>query len=573
MSLVGGVQRAAAAPPASTVEAGAVTATATEALPPPVDAVATAALLAVPETARDGVWATLRNLGIGVRRVDGEPLLVGAERSADDFWVIEHEVDVLAAMTSGPRIAFTQLYELVAAAGFAGTLDELAQVYTDAYRPGESFLGELFGAAGATFTPESTFSQFEAYLMLVDLTLPVPRSRATGVGQEPTGMRSSAPTAPESICGFPLAADAPPASWGVARQVAGSLVGTIDLIAATLLARLITFFRSVEIDTVPFPVLRAGVGGPGEPVALVSDIAIDLGGSVAPGAACDTFTNVFGQLHGPAVDLGINAWRLDGEAAVLVEQAGVAAETTFVTDAAGRAQLTLVPRASSTNGEGVLQSAQFVVVPELRLADFLERFLDRLAASDGQARAALLERLAAAEIDRIIGQTFLHDPIVVTIEYWEPTVPGSTASAAAFPSACALRSLPAVQAFGAPLDTFTDHDAGVGPARRTLCWWGVPYGESPTTATIDIFGRAPGSTTAESMELLRPISLGVGGQSVEEIDLDGRPGYLTTVVYGRYTSVTWTVITHNNAVVMLTPPIEQRGDSAVLEIVAAVEAG
>ena len=269
------------------------------------------------------------------------------------------------------------------------------------------------------------------------------------------------------------------------RHVAGSIDHVLPL---------------VEIDTVPFPFcaqVSAGLANPSP--SCPTSPSISAGASLPERRVTRSPTCRATPRSGRRSRHQRMATRRRSRR--IGRAGGVAAETTFVTDAAGRFQLTLFLERHLRTAKACCNrpsSSSSRTAPR-RLSNGSSTASPRRTGK----RAALLERLAAAEIDRIIGQTFLHDPIVVTIEYWEPTVPGSTASAAAFPSACAALA-PGGASLRAPLDTYRPR-RGCGPARRTLCWWGVLYGSRPR--------RRRSTSSAERPQhhrrvdgILRPIS-------------------------------------------------------------------
>jgi hypothetical protein len=87
----------------------------------PEPAAAAAAVLDAPSDAarRDAILAIFAGVGIGVYTPNGAPMVVGAERSPDDFFAYDFQIDRLAAaVRDGDRTSLADVVEDLAGAGF-----------------------------------------------------------------------------------------------------------------------------------------------------------------------------------------------------------------------------------------------------------------------------------------------------------------------------------------------------------------------------------------------------------------------------------------------------------------------
>ena len=129
-----------------------------------------------------------------IHRAGGQ-ILGGSETSEDDFWLYDFEVPALARMATGTSQPFAITHARISEAGFDGSEEDLLSRYRESYAAApDGFLVQLFDAAGIGFDTGPELTQFEEWLLLLDMIvppngsepprLPVP-DRATYPDQEP----------------------------------------------------------------------------------------------------------------------------------------------------------------------------------------------------------------------------------------------------------------------------------------------------------------------------------------------------------------------------------------------------
>ena len=130
-----------------------------------------------PAQAEQVVVSMLALLGIGLYQADGSPIRKGTESSDEDFFVFEPVAEGLVQMLrerSDPesQLSFADFHAGLVAAGYIVSLDELAHGYADAYaaQP-QAAISRLIDALGPV-TADSTLSQFEIWLLVLDGFIP-----------------------------------------------------------------------------------------------------------------------------------------------------------------------------------------------------------------------------------------------------------------------------------------------------------------------------------------------------------------------------------------------------------------
>jgi hypothetical protein len=142
------------------------------------------------DSATDGIWSILANLGIGVYTPDGSQVMPGSETAESDFWLYDFEVDALAHMAGQPARPFREYYDLLASLGYQGTQEDLLSAYRDTYaRHQDAFLVGLFREMDLQFAAGASLTPFQEWLLLLDTFVP-PNGGAITIGSPPdTGVR------------------------------------------------------------------------------------------------------------------------------------------------------------------------------------------------------------------------------------------------------------------------------------------------------------------------------------------------------------------------------------------------
>jgi len=293
---------------------------------------------AIDDPAQSGnvVVSILAQLGIGLYRADGTPIRAGTEASDADFFVFEPVAEGLVAMLRErddpeAQLPFAEFHAALAAEGYAGSIDELAAGFADAYagQPAAP-ISRLIHALGP-IDASGTLSSFELLLLLLDGFIP------------PNG----AATAMADARGGPPAVAVGGAGWGVAQsnfQHGGVPSDWVEM--CWLLTGVLHAWR-VTLTASPVTV-HEGHGGVGSPAAISVQLAGPLTALISPfsGAAI---------VPAPP-DPALPAWfDLDSRAAAH-------GSATSVHDANSTAAITYVPKQEAANGQGIDREEQGAIV-------------------------------------------------------------------------------------------------------------------------------------------------------------------------------------------------------------------
>ncbi len=381
-------------PSATTVEQStpdsttATTTTVTEDAPrptddPALDPATTAALLADPATAEEGVWSLLANLGIGVYTPDAVAVLPGSERGPDDFFVFDFEVDLLAAGAASAPQPFTAFHSTFTALGIEISEQDLLAEYRRIYldEAAGEWLPQLFAEMGMTFEAGMELNRLQAWLLRLDALVP------------PNGSDVEAAAAPGAIQGILTAAgpcdgvrgqDADP-GWGFVWLIAGPLSDAIEAArtarkvasaaanpAAALLdpqnlahAAMIWMGTTVEIRPSSTEAHERHPGEPESPVEFVLKATFDAGAVPEEVTSCMAMLGFDVPKSGPVEGMGVE-WATDR---VLIQHgtSNLGGATRVLTDASGRSVMEWVPREEPAKGEGAESQAVGTVTATARI--------------------------------------------------------------------------------------------------------------------------------------------------------------------------------------------------------------
>ena len=183
----------------------------------------TAQLLSDPETAKEGVWAVLSNLGLGVYTSEAEQVLRGSETGPEDFWLYDFEVPILAEMAGRPPVSFEN-YHLFLSQFEQGLANEvLADEYAAAYQAhSEAWLVQLLNEMGVEISAEAEITPFVQWLLFVDAFVP-PNGTVRAMRPNSGGVRLASLSArpqlqDDGLCDKIKAVATSPA-WGAASTV------------------------------------------------------------------------------------------------------------------------------------------------------------------------------------------------------------------------------------------------------------------------------------------------------------------------------------------------------------------
>jgi hypothetical protein len=201
-------------------------------------AAATAVVNAVTDDARrDGILALLTTIGIGVYGGDGTPVVIGAERSPDDFWIYDFEVAGLAAaIGDDDLVSLVDLASDLAAAGVqvdgvpitgavlvAGIERAMSAAAADPANPNAYSMLAVRALGSAAIRPGGvppgtvpSVDQLTGFLVLADLLLPT-------IAAEPAHAAAPHPT---------LALARPEVGSGLLAGVVRTAAGACDQIAS-----------------------------------------------------------------------------------------------------------------------------------------------------------------------------------------------------------------------------------------------------------------------------------------------------------------------------------------------------
>jgi hypothetical protein len=145
-----------------------------------LSAAQTAHALADPGQAQDGVWSLLANLGIGVYTGSGEQVMPGSEQGEASFWLYDFELPALAKMAQEEPEPFDRYAARLEALGYEGSPQELLDLYKSVYaRHPDHPLIQILTSMGVDFSPGTTLTPLQEWLLLLDTFMPPNRSNAS----------------------------------------------------------------------------------------------------------------------------------------------------------------------------------------------------------------------------------------------------------------------------------------------------------------------------------------------------------------------------------------------------------
>lgn len=192
----------------------------------------TAVWLATQADVERGVWSLLKNLGIGVYTQEGEQILAGSERSAEDLFLFDFEVSLLVSRGQQGRRPFSDFHQMLVPYGLTLSEDELKDFYQSTYQAHEDeWIAQLFQSMDLDFEGDVHLSPLQEWLLFLDTFVP-PTGKEAAVA--PTSSRGLLALIPhqqdqEKFCDAVRGNNADTA-WGLAWAA----VGTASDAAATV---------------------------------------------------------------------------------------------------------------------------------------------------------------------------------------------------------------------------------------------------------------------------------------------------------------------------------------------------
>ncbi len=317
----------------------------------------TAAALADPQRAEEGVWSLLANLGIGVYSAQGEQVAPGSETRPEDFWLYDFEVGYLTRMAGQAQRPFAEYHALLADLGYDGDQADLLLAYRRVYaEQPDAFLSQYFQAAGLRFEGDPGLTPLQSWLLLLDTFVPP--------NGEPAALRGGGLLArrlPQGgPCGTISGGTVVPA-WGLARS-ASDIAALIQaetayyaihgpMLASSYEARLEPSARRVH----------EWHEDPVEPLVFTFSVEMNYIPQSIPVAAvnCGYLLNLDPPIVGGVEGVQV-WWEVEGpfeQHGRLKTHDGSSLGGPARTDGLGRAELAFEPRAEPARGQGEERTA------------------------------------------------------------------------------------------------------------------------------------------------------------------------------------------------------------------------
>ena len=192
----------------------------------------TAAWLENPDDVKRGVWSLLKNLGIGVYTQEGEQILAGSERSAEDLFLFDFEVSLLISRGQQSSKPFSDYYQMLVPYGLTLTEEELKDFYQGTYQAhADEWLAQLFQSMDLDFEGDVHLSPLQEWLLFLDTFVPPTGKETAVIPASSRGLMALVPPQQEQnkFCDAVRGNNADTA-WGLAWAA----VGTASDAAATV---------------------------------------------------------------------------------------------------------------------------------------------------------------------------------------------------------------------------------------------------------------------------------------------------------------------------------------------------
>ncbi|MHB8870206.1 MAG: S-layer homology domain-containing protein [Thermoleophilia bacterium] len=353
----------------------------------------TAAALADPARAEDGLWSLLANLHIGVYTPQGKQVMPGSETSSSDFYLFTFQLPVLtnAATELGPTT--TELHERFVALGVEISEGDFLASLRQAYLEGNDgeFLPELFRAMGLKFEPGEQLTSLQALLIYIDALVPangldtfLPAGAVEGSALQALGGQTL------TVLGAcdALRGDGADAGWGFVWQVgsilsegiekartaakwgSGGFAALLDPIAA-LHALMVAIGTELEVTTTRTAIHETHPGE--EPQQAVYTASARFNSDLVPEdlISCAPLAGFSVPPPGPVEGMGVE-WQLDDpvlqHATWRLEPATVGSVgSTALTNAEGKSVLKIIPNVEAAQGLGALHEELATVTVTMRI--------------------------------------------------------------------------------------------------------------------------------------------------------------------------------------------------------------
>ncbi len=278
------------------------------------------------------VVSLLTLLGIGLYQPDGAPIRKGTETSDADFYVFEPVARGLAEMLRergdpDSQLPFAAFHAGLVAAGYTGSIEELAAGYADAYagQPGAP-MSKLIEALGP-IDVDATLSTFEVWLLVLDGFIP-PNGAATAMADANGG--------PPAV--------AASGGWSVARRNfrrGGGLPDDWPELANQLSAVLHSW--RITMTATPGSVHEGHGGAEGSPATITAHLVGPRTALTSPFSGASIVPAPSGPAGAPL------AWVAGSTASAH----GSITDPATAIDANGEATTTYVPKSEAADGQGV----------------------------------------------------------------------------------------------------------------------------------------------------------------------------------------------------------------------------
>lgn len=195
--------------------------------PPAIEAASaeqTAAWLANPAEVERGVWSLLENLGIGVYTQEGQQILAGSERSAEDLFLFDFEVSILVSRGQQGERPFSDFHQLLVPYGLAVSEEELKDFYRTTYQAhADEWIAQLFQSMDLDFEGDVRLSPLQEWLLFLDTFVPPTGKDAADTPVSSKGLMALVPPqkSQEDFCDA-VRGDNADTAWGLAWAAAGT---------------------------------------------------------------------------------------------------------------------------------------------------------------------------------------------------------------------------------------------------------------------------------------------------------------------------------------------------------------
>ncbi len=196
----------------------------------------TAAWLENPDDVERGVWSLLKNLGIGVYTQEGEQILAGSERSAEDLFLFDFEVTLLISRGQQGERPFSDFYQMLVPYGLNMSQEELETFYRTTYQAhSDEWLAQLFQSLDLDFEGDIRLTPLQEWLLFLDTFVPPTGKETAGRPAAFKGLMALVPQklAQNEFCDAVRGNNADTA-WGLAWGVAGTASDAAGAVGNTL---------------------------------------------------------------------------------------------------------------------------------------------------------------------------------------------------------------------------------------------------------------------------------------------------------------------------------------------------